>query len=51
MVFYGPFVYPTVILDGAEFSVFLFDEEEWGGIWTFRGADVPFLQVFLDELL
>ena len=30
----GPFVYRAVVLDGSEFSIFLFDEEEICGIGT-----------------
>jgi hypothetical protein len=32
-------------------SVFLFDEEEWGGIGTLGWTYVAFLNVFFDELL
>jgi hypothetical protein len=27
-------------LDWAKFSIFLFDEEEWGGVWAFGWTDV-----------
>ena len=34
---------------GGSFPSFLLMKKNGGGIWTFRGADVSFLQVFLDE--
>ena len=51
MIFYSPFVYPTIILDRAEFPILFFYEEEGGSVWALRGTDVSFLQVLLDELL
>ena len=42
MVFNRPFVKLTIVIDWSEGSVFLLDEEEGGGIGTFRGSDVTF---------
>jgi hypothetical protein len=46
-----PLVDSSVVLDGAEFSIFLLDEEERGGVGTFGGANVTFFHVFLHKLL
>ena len=42
--------YP-VILHWAELPIFLFDEEEGGGVGTLRRADVSLLKMFCQELL
>jgi len=34
----------------SQFSVLLFDEEEWSHIWAFRGANIAFCHVFFYEL-
>ena len=48
---YRPFVQSSVILDWSESSVFLFDEEEGGGVWAFRWTYVALLDVFFDKFL
>ena len=50
-VAYGPFVQSSVVLDWSQSSVFLFNEEEGGGIRAFGWTYVAFLNVFFDELL
>jgi hypothetical protein len=42
---------PSVVLDGAKFSILLLDEEEGGGVRALGWADIAFLHVFLYEFL
>jgi hypothetical protein len=44
-----PLIDPSIVLDGAEFSILLLDEEEGGGIGTFRWTNVTLLHVLLHE--
>jgi hypothetical protein len=41
----------AVVLHWSKFAVFLFNEEEGGGVGALRGYYVSFLEVFFDELL
>ncbi len=41
----------SVVLDGPEFSIFLFDEEKWRGVRGVRFSDVPFVEVFCQEFI
>ena len=36
-------------MDWSQLAVFLFDEEEGGGVWALRWYDVSLFEVFLDE--
>ena len=46
MVPFGPLVHWTIVLDGSEFSVLLFDEEEICGIRTPQFPDCSSFEMF-----
>ena len=46
-----PLIEASVILDGSELAVLLFDEEEGGSVWAFGRTNIPFLGVFDDKFL
>jgi hypothetical protein len=41
----------SVVLDGSEIAILLFDEEEGEGVLGFRLSDIAFWKVLVDELL
>ncbi len=45
------FIQFSVVLDGLEFPILLFDEEEWRGIWGAQLLDISFVEVFCQELV
>ena len=45
------FVQIAVVLTRAKTAIFLLDEEEWGGLGRVRGANLPAVKVFLEEVL
>jgi hypothetical protein len=45
------FIEASVVLYWSEFAVFLFNEEEGGGIGTLRGHYVSLSEVFFNEFL
>ena len=51
MVSDGPLIDLSVVLDGAQLIVLLFNEEEGSGIGAFRWSDVALALVLLYELL
>jgi len=46
-----PLVKSSVVLDGSELSILLFDKKEGCGIWAFRWSNITFSGVLDDELL
>ena len=51
LIVYGVIVDAMVVLHRAKLPVLLGDEEKGGCILRFRGTNVPFLQLFREELL
>ena len=51
MIFLGPLVDRSVVLDRTELPIFLFDEEEICGIGAPQLSDGSSFQVFIDELM
>jgi len=44
-------IYIVIILVRAERSILLWNKEEEGCLWEFRGKDLPFLEIFINERL
>ncbi len=40
-----------VVLDRSEFSIFLFNEEEWRGVWGVQLSNVSFVKVLCQEFV